>query len=176
MLPCHGRGRGFESRPVRTFRNMTTDSVPNTMRNGVMSVWERTLTYRENVRVVYPTSWGRIDIWRDGRVGRLRQSWKLKNGKLFRGFESYSLRTCSVRLVVRSRPFHGRSTGSNPVPSTKIFLLFKLFIYLHILIKQRWRIWITYQHLVRDQLMVMGMVCNRYVTQVRISKCKIQST
>lgn len=32
----------------------TTDSVPNMMRNGVMSVWERTLVYRQNTRASQP--------------------------------------------------------------------------------------------------------------------------
>ncbi len=35
----------FESCPDYTFRDTTTDSVPNTMRNGVMTVWEPTLEW-----------------------------------------------------------------------------------------------------------------------------------
>ena len=48
------RGYRFESCREYTFRNKTTDSVPYTMRNGVMSVRERTLVYRENTRASQP--------------------------------------------------------------------------------------------------------------------------
>ena len=48
------RGYRFESCREYTFRNRTTDSVPYTMRNGVMSVWERTLVYRDNTRASQP--------------------------------------------------------------------------------------------------------------------------
>ena len=48
------RGYRFESCREYTFRNKTTDSVPYTIRNGVMSVWERTLVYRENTRASQP--------------------------------------------------------------------------------------------------------------------------
>ena len=48
------RGYRFESCREYTFRNKTTDSVPYTMRNGVMSVWERTLVYRDNTRASQP--------------------------------------------------------------------------------------------------------------------------
>ena len=44
----------FESCPDYTVPKQTTDSVPHTMRNGVMTVGERTLTYRENVRECHP--------------------------------------------------------------------------------------------------------------------------
>ena len=39
---------GFESHPVYTWQGSSPPSVPHTMRNGVMSVGERTLSYREN--------------------------------------------------------------------------------------------------------------------------------
>ena len=48
------RGYRFESCREYTFLNRTTDSVPYTMRNGVMSVWERTLVYRDNTRASQP--------------------------------------------------------------------------------------------------------------------------
>ncbi len=44
-----------------------------------------------------------------------------------RGFESYSLRKCSVRLTVRTPPFHGGDTGSIPGPATKKIWNFEKF-------------------------------------------------
>jgi hypothetical protein len=36
--------------------------MPNTMRNGLITIWERTLTYRENVREskLYKLQWQHI--------------------------------------------------------------------------------------------------------------------
>ena len=62
------------------------------------------------------------------RSGWTERSWKPSYSKGYLGFESLNFRICSVRLVVRSRPFHGRSTGSNPVPSTKYFLTIYTFL------------------------------------------------
>jgi hypothetical protein len=52
----------------------------------------------------------------------------------------------------------------------KIFFYYLEFFNFYIYLYKRWRILITYWRLAPDQLtMVMGMVCNRYVTYVRIS-------
>ena len=37
---------------------------------------------------------------------------------IWNSFRIFVLYKCSVRLRVRSHPFHGCNTGSNPVPST----------------------------------------------------------
>jgi hypothetical protein len=39
---------GFESHPVYTWQGSSPPSVPHMMRSGVISVGERTLSYREN--------------------------------------------------------------------------------------------------------------------------------
>ena len=52
---------------------------------------------------------------------------------------------CSVRLAVRSRPFHGRSTDSNSVPSTKIFIDMKKLILLLIVMVSMSGCYVTFR-------------------------------